>query len=136
MEGSTGEGGWPVLTRKHSEATNFPPATACTLWARVQRKRRQAWCDYPPAILPCFATTSLQVLRKPAAIRAATSWAFCEARMLRTRALKAVLPMGDRLFWSETYFRERDRADNFVACTCFYIAEDVGYSEAHFYWPG
>ena len=29
-----------------------------------------------------------------------------------------------------------DRADSFVASTCFYIAEDVEYSEAHFHWPG
>ena len=28
------------------------------------------------------------------------------------------------------------RADSFVACTCFYIAEDVEYSEALFHWPG
>ena len=29
-----------------------------------------------------------------------------------------------------------DRADSVVASTCFYIAEDVEYSEAHFHWPG
>ena len=31
--------------------------------------------------------------------------------------------------WSETYFREHDRADSFVACTCFYIAEDAESTE-------
>ena len=29
------------------------------------------------------------------------------------------------------------RADSFIACACFYIAEsDMEYSEAHVYWPG
>ena len=26
MEESTGEGGWPILKRKHGDAMNFPPA--------------------------------------------------------------------------------------------------------------
>ena len=32
------------MKRKHGDATNFPPAAACILWASVQHERRQAWC--------------------------------------------------------------------------------------------
>ena len=59
----------------------------CILRASVQRKRRQAWCDYPRAILPCFATTSLQV-------------AVVEEGYFRER------------LWSETYFREQQQAES------------------------
>ena len=44
------------------------------------------------------------------------------------------LPSIVAMFYS--FFPIHRQADNFVACTCFYIAENVEYSEAHFYWPG
>ena len=77
---------------------------------------------------PCFATTSLQVLRKLAAICTATSRAFCEARMLRTRALKAVLPIGGRFFRrsSQSFARIFRRNQAHIFSTGFKSGEDAG----------
>ena len=109
---------------------NLFSRAACILRASVQRKRRQAWCDYPRAILPCFATTSLQVLRKPAAIRAgfrgscdswrrrwrwwkrATSENVCGVRNIFSRAAAGgkfvawpCLRFKSRVFWSKPIFK-------------------------------
>ena len=35
MEESTGERGWPILKRKHGDATNFPPAAVYRDYIRV-----------------------------------------------------------------------------------------------------
>ena len=115
-----GEGGRPILKSKHGDATNFPPAAACILGARVRRKRHQAWCWCSGRMSsgsvcgkkPIFGSSGTQKVRH-----------------------MAILVFQDSVFWSETYFREHDWADSFVACTCFYIAEDAEYSEACFHWP-
>ena len=61
MEESTGQGGWTILKRKHGDATNFPPAAACILWASVQHERRQAWCC---GLEPIFESSGRRALKK------------------------------------------------------------------------
>ena len=70
--------------------------------ASVQHERRQAWC--------CLWSGAH----------------FREQRQAESSSL-TMFALQESVCWSETYFREHDRADSFVACTCFYIAEDAEY---------
>ena len=50
--------------------------------------------------------------------------------------MRALVGAAEVSVQSRDIFGEHRWADSFVACACFYIAEDMEYSEAHFYWPG
>ena len=81
---------------------------------------------------PCLATTSLQVVLKPAAMRAATRCARFEASMLRRRALKAILPIGGRLLRrsSQSLARILRRSQAHIFSTGLRSGEDGGTRHA------
>ena len=51
----------------------------------------------------------------------------CPEQRQAESSFLTMFALQESVCWSETYFREHDRADSFVACTCFYIAEDAEY---------